>query len=84
MEDAGRHEDGHPVEKLPDLAKPSDTPPLAPQDMGKDPVVAADKPPADRRKNDAVPPATDPESEKSALSKPSTESWIRPISLIGC
>jgi hypothetical protein len=74
MEDTGRHEDGHPVEKLPKLAKPSDTPPLPPQDKTKDPIVAADKPPADRRKNDTVPPATDPESEKSALSRPSTES----------
>jgi general secretion pathway protein A len=74
METAGRHEDGHPVEKLPDLAKPSDTLPLALQDMGKDSVVAVDKPPVDRRKIDAARPATDPEGEKSALSRPSTES----------
>ncbi|MDP4858028.1 MAG: hypothetical protein NWR42_11505, partial [Desulfobacterales bacterium] len=74
METAGRHEDGHPVEKLPDLAKPSDPLPLALQDMGKDSVVAVDKPPVDRRKIDVARPATDPEGEKSALSRPSTES----------
>ena len=74
MEDAGRNEDGHPVEKLPDLAKPSDTPPLAPRDMGKDPTVAAKNPPADSQKKVAVRPLTDPESEKSALRRHSTES----------
>ncbi|MDP4979363.1 MAG: AAA family ATPase [Desulfobacterales bacterium] len=73
-ETAGRHEDGHPVEKLPDLAKPSDPLPLALQEMGKDSVVAVDKPPVDRRKIDVARPATDPEGEKSALSRPSTES----------
>jgi len=72
MEDAGRNQDGHPVEKLPDLAKPSDTPPVAPRDTGKDPTVAADNPPAERRKIDPVRPATDTENEKSALSRPST------------
>lgn len=81
MEDTGRNEDGHPVEKLPDLAKPSDTPPLAPRGMGKDPTVAADNPPSERRKNDAVRPTRDTESEKSALSKPSTES-VAPASII--
>ncbi|MFZ1955595.1 MAG: AAA family ATPase, partial [Desulfobacterales bacterium] len=70
MEDTGRNEDGHPVEKLPDLAKPSDTPPLAPRGMGKDPTVAADNPPSERRKNDAVRPATDSEGEKSVLNAP--------------
>ncbi|MGB7920945.1 MAG: AAA family ATPase [Desulfobacterales bacterium] len=74
MEDAGQNEDGRPVENLPDLAKPSDTPQLAPQDMEKNSTVAADNPPADRRKNDAMLPTRDTESEKSALSRPSTES----------
>ncbi|MGA8017794.1 MAG: AAA family ATPase [Desulfobacterales bacterium] len=73
MEDTGRNEDGHPVEKLPDLAKPSDTLPLAPRGMGKDPTVAADNPPSERRKNDAVRPATDSEGEKSVLNAPSTK-----------
>ncbi|MGB8335345.1 MAG: AAA family ATPase [Desulfobacterales bacterium] len=73
MEDTGRNEDGHPVEKLPDLAKPSDTLPLAPRGMGKDPTVAADNPPSGRRKNDAVRPATDSEGEKSVLNAPSTK-----------
>jgi len=81
MEDADRNEDSHPVEKSPDLAKPSDTPPLAPQDTGKDPTVAADNPPADRRKNDAVPPATDTESEKSALRRPSS-GYVDPTNVI--
>jgi type II secretory pathway predicted ATPase ExeA len=81
MEEAGRNEDGHRVEKLPDLVKPSDTPPPAPPDVAKDPVVAADNPPADRRKNDAVPPASDPESEKPVLRKPSTES-LDPANII--
>ena len=71
-EDGGRNQDGHPVEKLADRAKPSDTPPLAPRDMEKDPTVAADNPPPERRKNDAVRPATDTENEKSVLSRPST------------
>jgi hypothetical protein len=81
MEDTGRNEDGHPVEKLPDLAKQSDTPPLAPQDMGKASILAVDKPPVDRRKIDAVRPATDSEGEKSALSRPSTES-VDPANII--
>lgn len=80
-EDAGRNGDGHPVEKLPDLAKPSETPLLALRDMGKDPTAAAYNPPSDRRKNDAVPQATDTESEKSALSRPSTES-VNPANII--
>jgi general secretion pathway protein A len=81
MEDAGRNQDGHTVAKLPVLAKPSDTPPLAPRDMGKDPTVAADNPPSERRKNDAVRPATDTESEKSALSRPST-GFVDPTNII--
>ncbi len=81
MEDAGRNEDGHPVEKLPDLAKPSDTPPLAPQDMGKDSILAVNKPPVDRRKIDAVRPATNSEGEKSVLNAPSTES-VGPANII--
>jgi general secretion pathway protein A len=81
MEDAGRNEDGHPVEKLPDLAKPSDTPPLAPQDMEKDSILAVDKPPVDRRKIGAMRPATDSEGEKSVLNAPSTES-VDPANII--
>ncbi|MGA9234053.1 MAG: hypothetical protein WBV91_04445, partial [Desulfobacterales bacterium] len=81
MEDTGRNEDGHPVEKLPDLAKPSDTLPLAPRGMGKDPTVAADNPPSERRKNDAVRPATDSEGEKSVLNAPSTK-FVDPANII--
>ena len=81
MEDADRNEGSHPVEKLTNLAKPSDTLPLAPQDTEKDPIVAADNPPADTRKNDAVPPATNPESEKSALSRPSS-GYVDPTNII--
>ncbi|MGB5616713.1 MAG: AAA family ATPase, partial [Desulfobacterales bacterium] len=81
MEAAGRNEGDHPVEKLPELAKPSDAPQLTPQDMGKNEIVTVENPPADIRKNDAVPPATDPESEKSALSRPSTES-VDPANII--
>jgi type II secretory pathway predicted ATPase ExeA len=81
MEDGGRNQDGHPVEKLPDLAKPSDTPPLAPRDMEKDPTIAADNPPSEHRKNDAVRPATDTEGEKSVLNAPSTE-FVDPTNII--
>jgi len=81
MEDAGRNQDGYTVGKLPNLAKPSVPPPLAPRDMGKDPTAAADNPPSERLKNDAVRPATDTESEKSALSRPST-SFVDPTNII--
>jgi type II secretory pathway predicted ATPase ExeA len=81
MEDAGRDEDGHPVETSPDLAKPSPTPPQAPQSMGKGPTVTAGIPPSDHRKNDAVPQATGTESEKSVLSRPST-GFVDPTNII--
>ncbi len=81
MEDASRNDDGHPVEKLPDLAKPSDTPPPAPQDMEKDSILAVDKPPVDRRKIDAVQPAMDSEGETSPLKAPSTE-VVAPTNII--
>jgi type II secretory pathway predicted ATPase ExeA len=81
MEDAGRHEDGHPVEKLPNLAKPSDPPPPALQDMGNDSILAVDKPPVDHRKIDAVRPAMDYKGETSALKAPSTE-VVAPANII--
>jgi len=81
MEDADRNVDSHPVEKLPGPAKPSDAPQLTPQDMGKNEIVTVENPPADIRKNDAVPPATDPESEKSVLKAPSTE-FVDPVNII--
>jgi type II secretory pathway predicted ATPase ExeA len=81
MEAAGRNEGDHPVEKLPGPAKPSDAPQLTPQDMGKNEIVTIENPPADIRKNDAVPPATDPESEKSVLSRPSIDS-VDPANII--
>ena len=81
LEDTGQNEDGHPVEKRPDLAKPSDNPPLAPRVMGKDPTVASENPPSERRKNDAMRPATDTESEKSAQSRPSP-GFVDPTNII--
>ncbi len=81
MKDSGQNKDGYPVEKRPDLAQPSDNPPLAPRDMGKDPTVASDNPSSERRRNDAMRPATDTESEKSAPSRPST-GFVDPTNII--